>query len=53
MDINMAATFNALERTADDWKALFQDTDPRFVLQEITQPKGSALSLIEVRWRGD
>ncbi|KAK8071291.1 S-adenosyl-L-methionine-dependent methyltransferase [Apiospora hydei] len=47
MDLNMAAKFNAIERTADDWKALLQAADPRFVLDDITQPKGSALSLIE------
>lgn len=53
MDLGMTATFNGLERTADDWKSLFQAADPRFVLQEIIQPKGSALSLIDVRWKAD
>ncbi|KAK8102241.1 hypothetical protein PG984_015387 [Apiospora sp. TS-2023a] len=53
MDLNMTATFNGLERTADDWNALFQAADPRFVLQKIIQPKGSALSLIDVRWKVD
>ncbi|KAK7917835.1 hypothetical protein PG985_011443 [Apiospora marii] len=53
MDLNMTATFNGLERTAKDWKSLFQAADSRFVLQEIIQPKGSALSLIDVRWMAD
>ncbi|KAK8067560.1 hypothetical protein PG996_006672, partial [Apiospora saccharicola] len=53
MDLNMTATFSGLERTADDWKALFQAADPRFVLHEIIQPKGSALSLLDVRWKID
>ncbi|KAK8042322.1 sterigmatocystin 8-O-methyltransferase [Apiospora phragmitis] len=50
MDMNMAATFNALERTASDWKCLLQDADPRFILEEIIQPKGSALSMIDIRF---
>lgn len=53
MDLNMGATFNAMERTVEDWKAIFQDADPRFVLQSVSQPKGSALALIDVRWKAD
>lgn len=53
MDLNMGATSNAMERTVEDWKAIFQDADPRFVLQNVTQPKGSALAMIDVRWKED
>ncbi|KAK8048183.1 sterigmatocystin 8-O-methyltransferase [Apiospora phragmitis] len=53
IDINMAATFNAIERTADGWRALLKEADPRFVLHEITSPRGSALSMIDIRWRAN
>ncbi|KAK8024452.1 O-methyltransferase-domain-containing protein [Apiospora rasikravindrae] len=53
MDINMAATFNAIERTADDWRALLKEADPRFALHEITSPRGSALSMIDIRWKAN
>ncbi|KAI1406894.1 S-adenosyl-L-methionine-dependent methyltransferase [Hypoxylon sp. FL1857] len=53
MDLNMGATFNAMERTVEDWKVIFKDADPRFVLQDVAQPRGSALAMIDVRWKAD
>ena len=50
MDLTMATFCNAYERDADEWKALFAKADSRFNLVGITQPPGSALSLLEVEW---
>ena len=46
----MLAFQNARERTADDWKALFVDVDPRFRLTKIHQPLKSSLAIVEVTW---
>ncbi|KAK2592808.1 hypothetical protein QQS21_009512 [Conoideocrella luteorostrata] len=50
MDLTMAAVFNAKERALDDWKALLTEADARFEMQNVIQPKGSALAIIDVRW---
>lgn len=50
-DLNMAAVFNARERTLSEWKALFIEADDRFVLRSVNRPKGSILSLMEIEWR--
>lgn len=49
-DLNMAAIFNSRERTVHEWKALFQEADPRFVLHKVIEPRGSALGILEVVW---
>ena len=46
----MLAFQNAKERTADDWKALFQEVDPRFHLRKVTQPCKSTLAIVEIAW---
>ncbi|KAF3763274.1 S-adenosyl-L-methionine-dependent methyltransferase [Cryphonectria parasitica EP155] len=51
-DLSMVSLFNARERTADEWKLLLVNADPRFVMKGVTQPKGSALAIIEVIWDG-
>lgn len=43
---------NAQERTPDDWKSLFRDTDSRFKVVRISQPSKSYLSIMEVTWEG-
>lgn len=48
----MAYTFNSRERTLADWRALFGEADPRFVLKNVIEPKGSAMSLLEFVWGG-
>ncbi|KAH6845706.1 S-adenosyl-L-methionine-dependent methyltransferase [Chaetomium sp. MPI-CAGE-AT-0009] len=53
MDLEMAFTFNARERTLADWEALFKEADPAFVLQRVVEPKGSAMSILEFSWEGD
>ncbi|KAI0023866.1 S-adenosyl-L-methionine-dependent methyltransferase [Xylariomycetidae sp. FL0641] len=50
MDLNMGAAFNAQERTVSDWRGILRNADTRFGLEGVTQPKGSALALIDVRW---
>ncbi|ORY02356.1 S-adenosyl-L-methionine-dependent methyltransferase [Clohesyomyces aquaticus] len=52
MDLLMNAYFNSWERDAEEWQDLFAQADPRFKFIGITQPRGSALALIEVSWSG-
>lgn len=47
-DMTMAAAFNGKERTKKEWEALFLQADPRFVLEGVAEPKGSALALLTV-----
>jgi len=49
-DLSMALIFNAKERTAAEWRSLLAETDARFVLKEIVEPKGSALAILEIVW---
>lgn len=49
-DLDMAAAFNAQERTLGEWESLFSAADSRFVLKGVTEPEGSALGIIEVVW---
>jgi hypothetical protein len=46
----MGAVFNSRERTVSEWATLLTDADPRFVLKNIIEPRGSALGIIEVIW---
>lgn len=46
----MASVFNARERSADEWRSLLVDADPRFMMKEVIQPRGSALAIIEIIW---
>lgn len=46
--MTMAAAFNGKERTKKEWEALFLQADPRFVLEGVAEPKGSALALLTV-----
>ncbi|KAF4629778.1 hypothetical protein G7Y89_g8370 [Cudoniella acicularis] len=52
LDLEMAYTFNARERTLADWKALFEEADPAFKLRNVIEPKGSAMSILEFVWEG-
>ncbi|KAI0023442.1 sterigmatocystin 8-O-methyltransferase [Xylariomycetidae sp. FL0641] len=49
-DLNMAAVFNARERTLSEWRTLFSEADARFILKSVNKPRGSTLSLMEVEW---
>ncbi|KAK4455245.1 S-adenosyl-L-methionine-dependent methyltransferase [Podospora aff. communis PSN243] len=49
-DMTMASVFNGKERTVAEWKALLAEADKRFVLKGVTEPKGSALGILEVIW---
>jgi hypothetical protein len=46
----MTALFNAQDRTINDWKTLLSQADSRFVLENVIEPKGSALAILEVAW---
>lgn len=50
LDMVMLSCWNGCIRTESDWKRLFAAADGRFVLQGVTRPRGSAMSLIEARW---
>jgi hypothetical protein len=52
MDLEMAYTINARERTAADCKTLFEEADPAFELQNVIQLKGSALGMLIYIWKG-
>ena len=47
----MAALFNGAERTKAEWLRIFSMIDKRFVLQSMTRPPGSIVSVIELVWR--
>ncbi|KAJ6191670.1 hypothetical protein N7519_001691 [Penicillium mononematosum] len=51
-DMYMLGLQNAQERTPDDWKSLFRDTDLRFKVMRISKPSKSYLSIMEVTWEG-
>ena len=46
----MKEMFNAKERDINDWTRLLGDADPRFRFQQVIQPPGSQLQLLEVSW---
>lgn len=50
-DLTMLQAFNSKERHLDDWKELLEATDSGIELVSVTQPFGSAMSVIEVRLR--
>lgn len=52
-DLSMLQLFNAKERDAAEWEALFQDTDSRFKLERIATVPGSLLSVVEFVWLAD
>lgn len=49
-DLNMAAIFNARERSMAEWRSLLREADDRFELRDVVLPPGSALANIDVRW---
>lgn len=51
MDMNMLSLFNSRERDSDDWHRLFSNADRRFVLESISKPSGSNLSVVSVVWK--
>ncbi|KAI4147626.1 MAG: hypothetical protein LQ341_001753 [Variospora aurantia] len=51
-DMYMLAFQNAKERTAEDWRVLFEGADPRFRLIGVYQPPKSSLAVVEVVWEG-
>jgi len=52
MDLTMLEIGNAKERDLNDWKGLLEEIDTRYQLQEVYQPPGSTLSIVEVVWKG-
>ncbi|KAJ4402466.1 hypothetical protein N0V91_007180 [Didymella pomorum] len=54
-DVLMKALFNAKERSEDEWRTLFDeaDTERRFEIVQVLQPKGSQLGFIVAAWQGD
>ncbi|KAL8838358.1 MAG: hypothetical protein Q9170_002165 [Blastenia crenularia] len=52
-DMVMLSCFNGAERTAAAFKDLLKLADERFVLEKITNPKGSAMSILEISLKHD
>ena len=52
MDLVMLELFNSHERELNDWKALFDLVDKRFVLRSVTLPEGSNKWLLVFEWNG-
>ncbi|KAI0516714.1 putative O-methyltransferase [Xylaria bambusicola] len=52
MDATMLEIGNSKERNMDEWKALFERADRRFVLKGMVQPPGSNLAILELQWQG-
>ncbi|KAI0871506.1 sterigmatocystin 8-O-methyltransferase [Hypoxylon argillaceum] len=52
-DLSMTALFNARDRTANDWRALFSEADSRFLLKSVIQPAGSGLAILDLRWNAE
>lgn len=50
MDISMLQIGNAKERTLLEWKSLFRQADERFAFQDVKQPQGSQLAILEFKW---
>ncbi|KAL9600846.1 MAG: hypothetical protein Q9219_002888 [cf. Caloplaca sp. 3 TL-2023] len=52
VDMVMLNGFNGAERTAKQFERLLQEADGRFELERVTKPKGSAMSVVVIAWRG-
>ncbi|ORY72051.1 S-adenosyl-L-methionine-dependent methyltransferase [Pseudomassariella vexata] len=52
-DILMQLCANGKERSREDWVSLLAAADERFEIASVTTPAHSALSIIEVMWRGE
>jgi 6-hydroxytryprostatin B O-methyltransferase len=48
-DLTMIQSFNSKERELDEWKDLITTADPRLQLIGVTQPFGSAMSILEIQ----
>ncbi|KAL1953850.1 hypothetical protein VTO42DRAFT_2110 [Malbranchea cinnamomea] len=51
-DMTMLEAFNSLERDLDDWKDLLACADSRLRLENVVQPVGSVMSVLEVAFDG-
>lgn len=49
-DLIMLAQFNARERSAKTFRALFSKADPRFRVTHVGKPSGSAMAIVEAMW---
>ena len=47
----MKTFFNAKERDAEEWAALFAKADPRFAYLGTRVPRGSKCAIIEAEWQ--
>lgn len=47
-DMTMLEAFNSLERDEEDWRRLLATVDQGLTLRSIKEPRGSALSLLDV-----
>lgn len=52
-DLTMAQAFNNKERELDEWEELFESTEPKLRIKNLTQPFGSEMAILEVVIRRD
>lgn len=52
-DLTMAQAFNNKEREIDEWEELFESTQPKLRIKNLTQPFGSEMAILEVVIRRD
>lgn len=52
MDGIMATSFNAQERTAQEYSDLVKTADERYTVNAVRRPENSTMSIVEVGWLG-
>ncbi|KAJ5287206.1 O-methyltransferase [Penicillium angulare] len=50
LDLVMYACWNGSERTLADIKRIFQEADKRYVLEDVSLPAGSSMSVVSFGW---
>jgi hypothetical protein len=50
MDLNMLTYFGARQKTAENWREILQQADPRFVLKNILQDVVDGCLVLEVHF---
>ena len=50
LDLVMYACWNGSERTLAELSRIFKQADERFVLEEVSLPAGSSMSIVSYGW---
>ncbi|KAK2760703.1 hypothetical protein FQN54_001938 [Arachnomyces sp. PD_36] len=49
-DFIMATISNGKDRTAEEFRQIFELSDPRFIVEAVNRPEGSKLAMVVVSW---